>query len=87
MTGIYALKSPVSFELTDFFALFEQDVATLGSDLVRREERLLRPSAIPRLEWKLSPELTAIGLFGADRDLGRAKWRWVIPFGQGNCTS
>ncbi len=83
VTRSYARKSPASFELVDFFALFEQDVATLGSDLVRREERLLRPGAIQCLEWKLSPEVTVIGLFGADRDLGRAKWRQVIPIRAG----
>lgn len=83
VTRIYALKSPASFELADFFTLFEHDAATLGSDLIRREERLLRPGAFQRLEWQLPPEVTAIGLIGAYRDLGRARWRQVIPIRAG----
>lgn len=43
VTRYYVLKAPGAFELADFFALQDKDTATLGADLVQREEVVLRP--------------------------------------------
>jgi type VI secretion system protein VasD len=74
---IYALKSAAPFEAADFFSLFEKDTATLGSELVQREEFLMRPGEQKALPMKFGPEVKAIGVMVAYRDLERARWREV----------
>ncbi|CAN7200141.1 type VI secretion system lipoprotein TssJ [Variovorax paradoxus] len=74
---IYALKSPGPFEGADFFSLFEKDQATLGAELVQREEMLLRPGESRKLDLTLPADAKAIGVMAAFRDLDRARWREV----------
>lgn len=74
---IYALKSAAPFEAADFFSLFDKDTATLGSELVQREEFLMRPGDQKALPMKFGPEVKAIGVMVAYRDLERARWRDV----------
>ena len=74
---VYALKSPGPFEGADFFSLFEKDTATLGAELVQREEMLLRPGESRKLEMTLPADAKAIGVMAAYRDLDRARWREV----------
>ncbi len=76
---VYALKSPGPFEGADFFSLFEKDQATLGAELVQREEMLLRPGETRTLDLTLPPDAKAIGVMAAFRDLDRARWREVRP--------
>jgi type VI secretion system protein VasD len=74
---IYALKSAAPFEAADFFSLFDKDTATLGAELVQREEFLMRPGDQKALPMKFGPEVKAIGVMVAYRDLERARWREV----------
>jgi type VI secretion system protein VasD len=74
---IYALKSAAPFEAADFFSLFDKDTATLGGELVQREEFLMRPGDQKVLPMKFGPEVKAIGVMVAYRDLERARWREV----------
>lgn len=74
---IYVLKSPGPFEGADFFSLFEKDQATLGAELVQREEMLLRPGESRKLDLTLPADAKAIGVMAAFRDLDRARWREV----------
>ena len=74
---VYTLKTSGAFEAADFFSLFEKDQATLGAEMVQREELLLRPGDSKKLEMTLPADIKAIGLMGAYRDLDRARWREV----------
>jgi type VI secretion system protein VasD len=76
---VYVLKSPGPFESADFFSLFEKDQATLGAELVQREEVLLRPGESRKLDFTLPADAKAIGVMAAFRDLDRARWREVRP--------
>ena len=69
---VYVLKSPGPFEGADFFSLFEKDQATLGAELVQREEMLLRPGESRKLDLTLPADAKAIGVMAAFRDLVRA---------------
>ena len=80
---VYALKSPGPFEGADFFSLFEKDQATLGAELVQREEMLLRPGESKKLDLTLPADAKAIGVMAAFRDLDRARWREVRPITPG----
>lgn len=79
LVRVYALKSTGPFDSADFFSLFEKDQATLGGELVQREELLLKPGDSKPLEMKLSADVKAIAVMGAYRDLERARWRVVRP--------
>jgi len=72
---LYVLKSPSAFISADFFSLYDNDSATLGADLVLREEALLRPGETKKLTFSLKPDATAIGVTAAYRDLEHAHWR------------
>lgn len=80
---VYALKTSSGFDTADFFALFEKDVATLGSDLIQKEEVLLKPGESQVLSFVLAADATAIGVLAAYRDLARAQWRQTIPLQAG----
>lgn len=74
---VYALKTPGAFESADFFSLFEKDQATLGAEMILREEALLRPGERKQLTFTLPADAKAIGVMAAFRDLDRARWREV----------
>lgn len=74
---VYALKTPGAFESADFFSLFEKDQATLGAEMILREEALLRPGERKQLTLTLPADAKAIGVMAAYRDLDRARWREV----------
>ncbi|MDR6521222.1 MULTISPECIES: type VI secretion system lipoprotein TssJ [Variovorax] len=84
---VYALKSPGPFEGADFFSLFEKDQATLGAELVQREEVLLRPGETKKLDFNLPPDAKSMGVMAAYRDLDRARWREVRPVVTGKAQS
>lgn len=77
LVRVYALKSTGTFDSADFFSLFDKDQATLGGELVQREEMLLKPGDSKSLEMKLSADVKSIAVMGAYRDLERARWRAV----------
>lgn len=74
---VYALKTSAPFDAADFFALFEKDQATLGGELVHREEALLRPGDSRPLKFILPADAKALAFLAAYRDLERASWREV----------
>ena len=74
---VYALKTTGAFESADFFTLFEKDQATLGAEMIQREEMLLRPGESKKLEMTLPADAKALGVIAAYRDLERARWREV----------
>ncbi|MBP6897964.1 MAG: type VI secretion system lipoprotein TssJ [Gammaproteobacteria bacterium] len=76
---VYALKASQSFDAADFFTLFDKDQATLGGDLVQKEELLLRPGDSRRIEMTLPADAKALAFMAAYRDLERARWREVRP--------
>lgn len=76
---VFALKTPASFGAADFFSLYEKEAATLGADVVLREEMVLRPGESRNLTWTVSPDFKFVGVLAAFRDLERAQWRDVQP--------
>jgi type VI secretion system protein VasD len=74
---LYALKSSAAFDSADFFSLFDKDTATLGADLVQKEEFLMSPGEQKALPLKFEPEVKVIAVMAAFRDLEHARWRAV----------
>jgi type VI secretion system protein VasD len=76
---LFELKSLASFERADFFSLFDRERETLGSELVGRDELVMKPGDHVSQERKLSPEVRFIGVLVGFRDLERSQWRLAIP--------
>jgi len=76
---LYELKSPTSFNQADFMALYQSDQATLGPDMVAREEFVLQPGEARPYAKTLAPETRYIGIVAIYRDLERATWRTLVP--------
>lgn len=76
---IYELKAVAAFNGADFFALFDNEQATLSSELVGREEFQLQPGEKREYKRQLQPETKFVGVVGAFRDLEQARWRQAVP--------
>ncbi|RLJ19749.1 type VI secretion system lipoprotein TssJ [bacterium endosymbiont of Escarpia laminata] len=75
----YELKTPGIFEDTDFFTLYDDDIAVLGADLVARDEFKIMPGKTLPLLRELDPQTRFIGVMAAFRDLNNAIWRATAP--------
>lgn len=80
---VYELKSTALFESTDFVSLFDKDQASLGSELISREEAILSPNDVKAINKTLSPDAKFISVMVAFRELERARWRVFVPIVQG----
>lgn len=72
---IYQLTSTAGFEKAEFFRLFNQDSATLGSDVIKKDEYLLAPGTTKSVELSPGPTVKALGVFAAYRDFRNTTWR------------
>ncbi len=75
---IYELRNTSNFEAADFFSLFEKEQAVLGSDLIQREEIILRPTESRQISRRAHPDARVIGIVAAYRNLERSTWRTVV---------
>jgi len=71
----YELKSSATFETADFFSLSQKDQATLGADLLGKEEFFLRPGESKTLTRKGFLETAALGIYVEFRDIDKSIWR------------
>jgi len=72
---VYQLSSPAGFEKAEFFRLLNQDTATLGSDIVKKDEYLLPPSTTKTVNISPGPTVKSLGVFAAYRDFRNVTWR------------
>lgn len=75
---VYELRNASAFESADFFSLFEKEQAVLGTDLIQREEVVMRPSDMRQMTRRAHPEARVIGVLVAYRNLERGTWRTTI---------
>jgi type VI secretion system protein VasD len=80
---VYELKSAAAFNSADFMSLYERDAATLGPEMVAREEFVLSPGASRPYTKTLAPDTRFLGFVAAYRDLDHAKWRTTLPIQPG----
>lgn len=74
---LYLLRADTAFITAGFFALFDREQATLGGDLLARDEWLLRPGQASRISKALSPDARHLAILIAYRDIERSTWRAV----------
>jgi type VI secretion system protein VasD len=76
---IYELKSAVAFEQADFGALYSNDQAALGAEVLAREEIALQPGQTRPYDKVLNAETRFVAVFGAYRVPEKSTWRAIAP--------
>jgi type VI secretion system protein VasD len=81
---IYELRSDTAFSRADFIALYQAEQATIGADLVLKDEFMLTPGESRAYQRTLSIETRYLAVFGAYRNVERAVWRAIaaVPPGK-----
>ncbi len=72
---VYQLASTSAFNGAEFFDLFNQDQATLKTDLIKRDDVTLAPGQSKTLNLTPTDQAKSIGVFAGYRDYGHAIWR------------
>lgn len=76
---VYQLASTAGFERAEFFRLLNADTATLGPDLIKRDEYLLAPGASKQETLAIPDRVQALGVFAAFREFQSRVWRVTVP--------
>jgi type VI secretion system protein VasD len=84
---IYELRAAGRFQGADFFALYDQDGATLGPDLIAREEIELQPGSVQALNRTLQADTHFVAVLAAFRDIENATWRGIVEIPPGKSPS
>jgi type VI secretion system protein VasD len=87
---LFELKSATAFQTADFFALYDRDQATLGGDMLGREELIVRPGETQTITRKANSDTRLLGVIAAFRDLEHSVWRTSVdvpPPAEGNRAS
>ena len=72
---IYELKSISAFNDADFFKLYDEEVATLGGDLLSREEFELTPGEGREIIHNAHEQTRFFAVVAAFRNIDQASWR------------
>jgi type VI secretion system protein VasD len=75
---VYQLRTPGVFQTAEFFSLYDDEVSTLGRDLIAREEMVLEPNENLLYRREMDLETRYVGVIAAFRDLEDARWRSVV---------
>ena len=76
---VYQLVSPSRFDKADFFQLFNQDQDFLNTDLVTRDDFLLKPGETKTMTLTPSDPVKVLGVLATYRDFQHATWRTTLP--------
>jgi type VI secretion system protein VasD len=74
----YELSSADVFETSDFFTLYDSEMATLGKFIVYRDEMNIKPGQLKTFKREAKPETQYVGVIAAYRDLDNARWRGIL---------
>jgi type VI secretion system protein VasD len=72
---LYQLASASGFGNAEFFALYNADAATLGADIVKRDDVVLAPSQTVTKTLTPRDDVKALGVFAGYRAFQQAAWR------------
>ena len=80
---IFELAATQAFESAQFQGLFEHPADVLKQDLVAQEELVLRPGEIQERNRSSQPQVQALGVMAAFRDVEHAVWHLTVPLRPG----
>jgi type VI secretion system VasD/TssJ family lipoprotein len=76
---VYVLRDGRAFQGASFDSLYDNDEATLGPSLLRRETLHLRPGETRDVVLTLGEGARFVAVFAAYRELEAAQWRTLLP--------
>jgi type VI secretion system protein VasD len=76
---IYLLTAAGKFEGADVFALLEREQATLGAELIAREELTFPPGSTRQITREADSRTRFLGAAVLFRDIDRARWKAIAP--------
>jgi type VI secretion system protein VasD len=76
---VYQLRADAAFGTLEFFALFDNEKAALGPELITRDEYVLGPADRQTLDVTFASDARFIGVIAAFRDIRKAEWRAIVP--------
>lgn len=76
---VYLLKSADKLARADYFQIIDHERDVLGSDLIRREDVVMRPGESHVVVLEGQREEAAIGVVVGYRNIERASWRVISP--------
>jgi type VI secretion system protein VasD len=76
---IYLLTAAGRFEGADVFALLEREQATLGAELIAREELTFPPGGSRQITREADSRTRFLGVAVLFRDIDRARWKAIAP--------
>lgn len=79
MLRVYQLAGTNAFDNADFFQLFNHDTATLGADLVHKDQFLLAPGVTKTITLSPPDRAKSLGFFVAYGAFQTATWRAAAP--------
>jgi type VI secretion system VasD/TssJ family lipoprotein len=80
---VYVLRDASGFEKASFDSLYDDDEATLGSNVLVRESLHLRPGEARELALEVAGDARVVAVFGAFREIEHSNWRAVLPLPAG----
>ena len=83
---IYQLAATAGFEKAEFFRLLNADTATLGADLLKKDEYLLAPGSKKTETLTVGDTVRALGVFAVYREFQKVTWRATIPLPKNKTT-
>lgn len=75
---VYVLRDGQAFQRASFDSLYDNDEATLGAALLRRENLHLRPGETRELVLALAGDARFVAVLAAYRELERSQWRTLL---------
>ena len=78
MVRVYELKARTQFDAADFISLFERDKDLLGSELVARDEFVMRPGETKDLKRTPAPDTKFLAVLVGFRDLEKSRSRAIV---------
>ena len=76
---LYELKTLGTFNTVDFFPLYKDEAATLGDDLVYREEFSLIPGGKRLYNRTPAADTQYLAVIAAFRNIDQATWKAAVP--------
>lgn len=73
------LKRSHKFESLDFYTLYDKDEATLGAELLSKDQLTLQPGQKIKIIRKANVDARMLGVFVAFKDVTKGSWRAVTP--------
>lgn len=75
---VYELNSAATFNSVEFFQLYDEEAATLGGDLIARQEFEISPGEGRELMFKPQENTRVFGVLAAFRNIDQAIWRAAV---------